>query len=192
MDKKLEEYINAKIYKNYELEDNFVPDLIKLSENEDKNIRLRAVYALGKILTRNPEINRKSMAISKEGEESNSSDEIIKVLKRALDDDSGWVVGHAASFLSKIHYPDYRMIELLRDGCPWVRHTVAEAVGEISTHDAEFAEKAIPELIYLLNDKSVHVQSVATESLMRIASSKSLTTQRRKEIWRAIELSDKD
>jgi len=191
MDQMLKEYLKDKKYKQYELDEKYIPELIKLSENKDKNIRLRAVYALGKILTRNQNkltVNNPNL----EDIDRNPNSKIIDVLKKALDDDSGWVIGHAANFLSKIHFPEYKMIELLRDGCPWVRHTVAEAIGEISVHDAAFAEKAIPELIKLLEDRSLHVQSVATESLMRITGSKAITDQKRKEIWKAIELHDPD
>ncbi|MFP3910196.1 MAG: HEAT repeat domain-containing protein [Halobacteriota archaeon] len=158
MHPKLERYIHSKKYKN-EFEEvaignDLVPELVQLSGNEDEQVRIRAVYALGRIAENGlPE-----------------KDVVINTFLRALHDQNKWVRGHAAHFLGRMCYPEEKIIDLMEDGCPWVRHRTAEAAGLIGSKYSHFAEKAAPKLSKLLDDRSSYVQYVALEALKRISA----------------------
>ncbi|MFO7965997.1 MAG: HEAT repeat domain-containing protein [Archaeoglobaceae archaeon] len=161
MHSSLERYINSRKYKK-EFEElaiskDFVPELIQLSENEDGQVRIRAVYALGRIVE-----NTENGLQEKE--------DVTNTFLKALHDQNKWVRGHAAHFLGRIYYPEEKIIDLMEDGCPWVRHRAAEAAGLIGSKYSHFAEKASPELSKLLDDKSSYVQYVALEALKKIST----------------------
>lgn len=157
MHAEIEEYIKSKKYREkfeeLNINDSFTPELIELTENKDEKVRVRAIYALGKIIESSTE----------------HREEIIQVLVRGLKDSCDWVRGHAAHFLGRINYPEEKIIDLFEDRCPWVRHRSAEAAGLIGMKNPEFAEKAIPGLKKLLNDRSSHVQYIALEAIKKIA-----------------------
>ncbi len=161
MQSQLEKYVNSKKYKK-EFEElginkDLVPELIRLMENEDGQVRIRAVYALGRI-TENAENGLQE------------KDYIVNTFLRALHDQNKWVRGHAAHFLGRMYYSEEKIIDLMDDDCPWVRHRAAEAAGLIGSKYSHFAEKAAPYLSKLLDDRSSYVQYVALEALKKISA----------------------
>lgn len=154
----LERYIHSKKYKkefdNLAISSDLIPELISLSENEDSQVRIRVVYALGRI-TENGLQDKEA---------------VIGVFLKALYDQNKWVRGHAAHFLGRMYYPEEKIIDLLEDSCPWVRHRAAEAAGLIGSKYSQFGEKAAPQLSKLLNDRSSYVQYIALESLKKIST----------------------
>jgi len=158
VDTQVEDYIKSKKYKEkfeeLRIDDTSIHDFIELSKSEDDKVRVRAIYALGKIA-------EKGFTSYKE--------EIIDTLVRGLRDSCDWVRGHAAHFLGRINHPEEKIIELFQDSCPWVRHKSAEAAGLIGMINPHFAEKAIPGLLRLLKDRSSYVQYIALEAVKKIA-----------------------
>ncbi|NET43386.1 HEAT repeat domain-containing protein [Okeania sp. SIO2B3] len=121
-----------------------VPGLVKLLEDSDSNVRMRAADALGKI-----------------GSET-AIPELIKLLE-----DSDYSVRHsAAEALGKIGSETAipELIKLLENSDSGVRHSAAEALGEINS------ETAIPELIKLLENSDSGVRHSAAEALGEINS----------------------
>ncbi len=80
------------------------------------------------------------------------------------------VRGHAAHFLGRRYYPEEKIIDLMEDDCPWVRHRAAEATGLIGSKYSQFGEKAAPHLSKLLDDRNSYVQYIALEALKRISA----------------------
>jgi len=154
----IEEYIKSKKYREkfeeLDINDTFTPELIELTESGDDKVRVRAIYALGRII---------------ESGFTKYREEIIQALVKGLRDPCDWVRGHSAHFLGRINYPEEGIIKLFEDSCPWVRHRSAEAAGLIGMRNPKFAEKAISGLKKLLNDRSSHVQYIALEAVKKIA-----------------------
>ncbi len=168
MHPQLERYIHSKKYKkefdNLEINTDLVPELIQLMEDENDQVRIRAIYALGRITEKGLE----------------DKDAVISTFLKALYDQNKWVRGHAAHFLGRMYYPEAKIIDLMEDSCPWVRHRAAEAAGLIGSKYSKFAEKAAPQLSKLLDDRSSYVQYVALEAL------KSISTYNQK-LWKSFQ-----
>lgn len=158
MHPQLERYINSKKYKKefdeLAISNDLAPELIKLSQNEDEQVRIRAVYALGRIAENGLQ----------------DRDAVINTFLKTLHDRCKWVRGHAAHFLGRMCYPEAKIIDLMEDNCPWVRHRAAEAVGIIGSKYNQFGERAVPKLSRLLDDNSSYVQYIALEALKKIST----------------------
>ncbi|GEM_PF-4980604 len=123
--------------------------LEKYSCETNCKIRKKIIYILGILAFNN----------------NNKKDEIIKLLKKALNDECPWVRGTAAEMLGKLGVEDDKIISLLEDRCPWVRHRAADALSNLCKN-LNFALKSYKALLKRLNDSSPYVQNYVIQALM--------------------------